>query len=370
MNKVFSLFSVFIPFLLSAYVMYSITFILQDIARAFSVSISLVVIAITLSWIGGGLGGFIFGIIADKIGRKKALLISIALYSILGTITAFINNLIELYILWFLVGVGVNGENGISYAIVAELRFTNLRGLSGGIMQGLYALGSLLGALTAFFVGGIDWRYMFLIAGGISFISFIFWLFIPEEKFRGNIKMKISDIFSKNLIRITIIGSIISLASFLYLIPVFSLMPTTLEDLHVTSYDLIIAIGDIISVFTYSLSGYISDIYGRKKTVIYFSMIAILSSLIFLFLIKITFFPVFLVFAFSAFFAFFGVWISELYPMQVRATGANFTLLLGRLIGGGFGTLIVSLMPFPLYESLGIDLVITSIVVLIGSILI
>lgn len=62
--------------------------------------------------------------------------------------------------------------------------------------------------------------------------------------------------------------------------------------------------------------------------------------------------------------------MSELYPMQVRATGANFTLLIGRLIGGGFGTLLVSLIPLPLYESLGIDLVITSIVVLTGVILI
>jgi hypothetical protein len=37
--------------------------------------------------------------------------------------------------------MGVNGENGISYAIVAELRFTNLRGFAGGLMQGLYAIG-------------------------------------------------------------------------------------------------------------------------------------------------------------------------------------------------------------------------------------
>ncbi|ARM75204.1 MFS transporter [Acidianus manzaensis] len=370
MNNKLGLFSVFIPFLLSAYVMYSITFILQNISKAFSVSFSLVVLAVTLSWIGGAFGGFAFGILADKIGRKKALLISIALFSILGIISGFINNLIELYVLWFFVGVGVNGENGISYAIVAELRFTNLRGFSGGIMQGLYALGSLLGALTATFIAPINWRYMFIVTGLISLISFIFWIWIPEEKFKGNIKMKISDIFSKNLLKITIIGSIISLASFLYLIPVFSLMPTTLEDLHVSNYDIIIAIADLVSVFAYSFSGYMSDIYGRKRTVEYFSIVAIISSLIFFFLIKITFIPVFLVFAFSAFFAFFGVWISELYPMQVRATGANFTLLIGRLIGGGFGTLLVSLIPLPLYESLGIDLTITSIVVLIGAIII
>jgi MFS family permease len=52
--------------------MYSITFVLLDIAKAFSVSLSAVVVAVTLSWIGGAFGGFIFGILADKFGRKRA----------------------------------------------------------------------------------------------------------------------------------------------------------------------------------------------------------------------------------------------------------------------------------------------------------
>ncbi|MFP3163582.1 MAG: hypothetical protein RXQ75_07125 [Acidianus hospitalis] len=96
-----------------------------------------------------------------------------------------------------------------------------------------------------------------------------------------------------------------------------------------------------------------------------FSIGAIISSVLFLFFVR-EIFPVLLVYAFSAFFEFFGVWISELYPIQVRATGANFTLLIGRLIGGGFGTFIVSLIPLQLNVSLSLDLIITSIVATIG----
>jgi MFS family permease len=363
------LFSVLIVFLLSAYCMYSITFVLIDIAKAFSVSLSAVVVAVTLSWIGGAFGGFIFGILADKFGRKKSLLLSIFLFSIFTILVYFIKNIYELYILWFLVGIGVNGENGISYAVVAELEFTHLRGFAGGLMQGLYSIGSLIGAVSAFLiVPALGWRYLFLIVGLISLFSFLFWIWIPEEKWKGRAKMVISDIFSHNLRRLTIIGSILSLASFLYLIPAFSLMPTILQNLRVSNYDIIIAIADLISAIVYGIAGYLSDIKGRKNTSLYFSILAFVSSLLFLLFINTSYldFLVFLIFASSAFFAFFGVWMSELYPPSLRATGANFTLLIGRLIGGGFGPLLVSLIPMPLSRALGLDLLVTSLIAAIS----
>jgi MFS family permease len=137
-----------------------------------------------------------------------------------------------------------------------------------------------------------------------------------------------------------------------------------LQQLNISSYDLIIAFADLISAIVYGISGYLSDVKGRRITALYFSIGAIISSVLFLFFVR-EIFPVFLVYAFSAFFAFFGVWISELYPIQVRATGANFTLLIGRLIGG-FGTFIVSLIPLQLNVSLSLDLIITAIVATIG----
>ncbi len=367
-----SLFSVLIIFLLSAYCMYSITFVLLDIARAFLVSLSVVVIAVTLSWIGGALGGFIFGILADKFGRKKSLLISIFIFSIPTIFIYFINSIYELYILWFLVGIGVNGENGISYAVIAELEFTELRGFAGGLMQGLYSIGSLIGALSAFLiVPDFGWRFLFLVVGLISLISFLFWKWIPEEKWKGKVKMSVSDIFSKNLRRLTIIGSILSLASFLYLIPAFSLMPTILQNLNITDYDIIIAIADLISAIVYGIAGYLSDIKSRKKISLYFAILAVISSIVFVLFVysQLIDFLVFLVYAFSAFFAFFGVWISELYPAKLRATGANFTLLIGRLVGGGFGPLLVSLIPIALPTALGVDLIITSLLAVISIIL-
>nr|WP_238842089.1 MFS transporter [Sulfolobus sp. E11-6] len=143
--------------------------------------------------------------------------------------------MLEFYIIWFIIGFGVNGENGISYAVVAELRITSRKGFIGGIMQGFYALGALLGAVTATFA---TFKTLFLIAGLISLLSFAFYPFIPEERVRSNeINSRFLDVFSPTLLRITILGSIVSLSSFLFIIPTFELIPTILKN------DELIAIG-------------------------------------------------------------------------------------------------------------------------------
>ncbi|WP_175266926.1 MFS transporter [Acidiplasma cupricumulans] len=81
--------------------MYSITFVLVPVSLYFHVPVSVVTLAITLSWIGGAIGGFIFGMVADKIGRKRAIIISVIIYS-LGTIFAgLINSVYELYFYGF-----------------------------------------------------------------------------------------------------------------------------------------------------------------------------------------------------------------------------------------------------------------------------
>ncbi|QXJ28704.1 hypothetical protein J5U23_01573 [Saccharolobus shibatae B12] len=351
MSKLLSSVSVLIPFLLSAYVMYTISFVIIPLAHHLSTSVPNVVLAITLSWIGGGIGGLVFGRLSDLIGRKKALLISFFLFSIPAILLYFVNNLLELYILWFIIGFGVNGENGVSYVIVAELRLTNLRGFLGGMMQGFYALGALLGAITATLIGS-KFMLIFLVAGIISLLSFIFYPFIPEEKMKYENKSKLIDIFSQKMVGLTIISSVASLASFLFIISAFELLPTILQNNE------IVAIGDIIATLSFSLSGYVSDIRGRRFSALIFGILALVSSALFL----LSNILALMIYFSSAFFAFFGVWLSELYPVQVRGTGSNFALLIGRIIGGGFGTLIVALLPFPLKVSLGIVLVIASII--------
>lgn len=379
MHEKLGIASVLVAFLLAAYSMYAITFVLIPLHVSFNVSLTIVTIAITLSWIGGAFGGFIFGYISDIFGRKKTLLVTIILYSILTILIYFINNIYELYILMFFIGAGVNGENGISYVLISSMEKTKFRGTLGGFMQGLYALGALLGAITASIIlpryGMVAWRYVFLTTGIISLFSIIFWFFIPDFKIdtqKSYKKLNIKDIFNKNVINLTLFGSIFAFASFMFLIPLFSLAPTYLENYRISNYYYIIYAGLIIALLVFGLSGYISDMIGRKKTVICFSIIAIIFSSLFLYinyaLLKY-YIPLSLILIYlsSSFFAFYGVWISELYPPKMRGAGSNFTLLLGRLFGGGFGPLIVVLIPLKLGVSLGIILFIMAVIALISS---
>jgi len=374
-------------FLLSAYAMYSITFVLVPVSLYFHVPVSVVTLAITLSWIGGAIGGFIFGMVADKIGRKRAIIISVIIYS-LGTIFAgLINSVYELYFLWFLVGMGVNGENGISYALVSEFENTMHRGMTGGFMQGLYAIGSLLGAFSAYIiieVLSLNFRIFFIVIGVISIISLILYNKIPESSIwlkyknssNGNYKIEIGKIFTGRVRNITIFGSLISLGSFLFIIPLFSLAPTELENLNVYNYYFIIIIGTFAATRFYTFSGYMYERKNAKDVMYPFAAASLIFSLIFilinahgglrflneLFLI--------LLFMSSAFFSFFGIWISSLYPPNIRASGANFTLLVGRFFGGGFGPIITVILGKNLGVNMGIVLFISSIIVLVGLVFI
>ncbi|BBD72002.1 hypothetical protein HS1genome_0391 [Sulfodiicoccus acidiphilus] len=248
---------VLVPFLLSAYALYSITFVLGDLATALHTTIEGITLAVTLSWVGGAVGGLAFGVLADRWSRKGALLIAILLFSVATTLTYLVRDLPELYALWFLVGFGVNGENGISYVILAEASFTSLRGLNGGLVQGTYDLGVLLGALTASLVGG--WREVFLVAGLAGLLGVPFWVGV-ESTHRRSKRVPLTSIFRGGLLRLTVVGSALSLSSLLLVVALFSLAPTILSTER--GYYSAIVVGALLSTVAYALAGYASDLWG------------------------------------------------------------------------------------------------------------
>ncbi len=71
MNEKLRIASILITFLLAAYSMYAITFVLIPLHLSFNVSLAFITVAVTLSWIGGGIGGFIFGYISDIFWKKE-----------------------------------------------------------------------------------------------------------------------------------------------------------------------------------------------------------------------------------------------------------------------------------------------------------
>ncbi len=356
-------------FLLSAVVIYSITFEIKDIVELTHVSYSSAELVISLSWIGGALGGLFMGILADKIGKKKSLFISILVFSLPVLINASLIQIIAFYVLWFIIGFGVNGDNGISYVYVSELSPPNLRSTFGSIMQGLYFMGAIVGAITSSFVSFQD--YLLLI-GILGLIGIPLWFFIPESKFKGG-KLNVKEIFKGKLRRTTIFGSMFSIGGFLYLVPLISLGDTLflLEGFNDRLASLLITTSLVMGLLGFAMAGRIADKVGKRKVTLAFATLGLISVVSFTvssftaksFLPLI--YPVMVIS--SSFFAYLGVWLSELYPLPLKGSGTNVNLFFGRLIGGGFGVSLVALLPFSLPLSLSIILIISIVLIMVGG---
>lgn len=357
MNKALTLLVILIPFLMSSYSVFSIVYFLRVIADEFKVPLPVVSGVITTSFIGGSIGGLVIGAISDAYGRRIGILASVILFSIFTIIAGYASNLIELYIIWFMVGFGVNAENGISYAVVAE-NWSKGRGLMGGFMQGLYFVGLVLGSLTAVLTG--NWTKMALTTGLVSMIvSIPSALLIPETIRRRSIRnISYSNLFKGRYLKITLWGTVLVASAFLYTIPLVSLAPTYMHALNAPGSMVILL--PVLGIASFMLAGLLSDKYGRGIVEVAMGALASVTGLLTM-VLALLHYPGILITLISldyfstGIFAYLGVWLSELYPTEVRATGSNFTFTLGRILGG-FGPLIVTLISSNLGFSMGVVL--------------
>ncbi len=154
----------FLGWTLDAFDFFLLTFVIADIAKDFSAQVSDVTEAITLTLAMRPVGAFIFGLLAERYGRKPVLMFDILFYSALELATAFSTSIEMLLVLRALFGIGMGGEWGLGASLALESVPTRARGLVSGILQQGYAVGYLLAALlfwTAY--ESIGWRGMFVV---------------------------------------------------------------------------------------------------------------------------------------------------------------------------------------------------------------
>src|SRR5208283_2957170 len=116
-------------------------------------------------------GALIFGWLADKFGRRRPLMIDIALYSVLELVTAFSPNLTFFIIVRLLFGIAMGGEWGLGAALAMESLPPKRRGILSGVLQEGYAVGNLLSFAVLWWIfpllqssfGDNAWRGVFVI---------------------------------------------------------------------------------------------------------------------------------------------------------------------------------------------------------------
>jgi MFS transporter, SHS family, lactate transporter len=148
---------------LDAFDFFLLVFVLKDVAAAFAATLTSVAFAITLTLALRPLGAFIFGRLADRYGRRRVLMLDVALYAFLGLLTAFAPSLVAFLVIRAAFGIAMGGEWGVGASLAMESIPAASRGLVSGILQSGYPSGYLLAAAAfGLLYPHFGWRGMFV----------------------------------------------------------------------------------------------------------------------------------------------------------------------------------------------------------------
>jgi len=156
----------FLGWTLDAFDFFLVVFSFSAIAREFHRSIPDIALAVTLTLATRPLGAFIFGLMAERYGRRLPLMIDLVFFSIVEVATGFAPTYWSFLVLRTLFGIGMGGEWGVGSALAMEKAPSQKRGILSGLVQEGYATGYLLASICYFFVlPKWGWRPMFYIGG-------------------------------------------------------------------------------------------------------------------------------------------------------------------------------------------------------------
>jgi SHS family lactate transporter-like MFS transporter len=154
----------FLGWTLDAFDFFLMVFMFSAIAKEFHASVAMVAITSTLTLAARPFGALVFGLLADRYGRRPVLMVDILLFSALEMASAFAPSLTVLLILRALFGFAMGGEWGVGASLVMETIPAKSRGLISGLLQVGYSAGYLIASLVFYFLfDAIGWRGMFMV---------------------------------------------------------------------------------------------------------------------------------------------------------------------------------------------------------------
>ncbi len=156
----------FLGWTLDAFDFFLVVFTLTAIGKDFGRPDKQMALSITLTLAFRPLGAFIFGLIADRYGRRLPLMLDLVFFSVIEVATGFAPNFTTFLILRALFGIGMGGEWGVGASLAMEKVPPRLRGVLSGLLQQGYATGYLLAAVSYFFLfDKVGWRPLFYLGG-------------------------------------------------------------------------------------------------------------------------------------------------------------------------------------------------------------
>ncbi len=265
----------FLGWTLDAFDFFVVVFLVGTLATSFQVSKTDIILTLTVTLATRPAGAFIFGILADRYGRRKSLMANVLFYSVIEVLCGFAPSFTVFIILRGLYGLGMGGEWGIGASLTMESVPRRWRGILSGVLQSGYPVGYLLAAVAARFVLPLwGWRAMFFLGAAPALLALYIRAGVPESK--AWLKHREPDV--RAILRT--VGR--HWKSFLYLVLMMTMMmflshgtqdlyPDFLKTAHnikaatVSDLAVLYNIGAIIGSI---LFGYLSERLGRKRSML------------------------------------------------------------------------------------------------------
>ena len=312
----------------------------------------------SLTLVASAFGGILFGVVADRYGRVRALIATVLIYSVFTAACGFAQTVGQLAVFRVLLGIGMGGEWASGAALVSETWPAAHRGKALGLMQSSWAPGYAAAALTAIVLPVWGWRPVFFV--GILPALFTIWVRrrVEEPEIwrtrQDGPRGRLGPIFQGALrpltVALTLMNACIMFGwwGFNLWIPTYLSLPVEQGGIGLSAYamsGLIIAM-TVGMWFGYVTFGFVSDTLGRKPTYIGYVLTAAVLILAYTGTrnpMALLVLGPFVAFFGTGSFSGFGAVTAEIYPTEIRATAQGFTYNIGRLASAAAPFIVGSL---------------------------
>ena len=326
--------------------------VVATLIPVFGMSKSTVGLMGSIALLGAAAGGLLFGVIADRYGRTRALMGSILIYSIFTAACGLAQSLTQLAIFRVCLGVGMGGEWGSGAALVSESFPAEHRGKALGFVQSAWAVGYGAAAIvTGLVLPRWGWRAVFFV--GVLPALLTLWIRRRVEEpeiWRTRAKADRTDavhptfkhLFRGRLGRLTLAVTLMNACTLFgwwglnIWIPPYLSLPPSQGGIGLTTavVSVLVVVMEVGRWFGYISFGYMADALGRKRAYVAYLLAA--AMLIPLYgvvhgpLVLLVLGP-FVAFFGTGYFSGFGALTAEIYPTTIRATAQGFTYNIGRV---------------------------------------
>lgn len=323
------------------------SFVLAYLMTEFGMSKSTGGLLNSLTLAASAIGGFLFGVLADRIGRTRALMGSILVYSLASAACGLSHSITQLAVFRTLLGLGMGGEWSTGAALIAETWRAEHRGKALGLMQSTYAIGEAVAAVVVLLVfPRFGWRAVFFV--GVLPALLVLWIYkgVPEPELWKNRAKEtrsrvLQKLLQKDVLRNGLLATTMNACGMFGYWGLFTWIPGYLSLpvsqggrgfslVAATTLYLFLSPGKWLG---YASFGFFADAFGRRKPYFLYLLIAailvplygIIHSPVLLMLLG----P-FVAFFGTGFFSGYAAIASELFPGEIRAAAMGLSYNLGR----------------------------------------